>query len=52
VLTKGVSVIIGVAGADREISTHPFQLVTCRVWTGTAFGGYKSLESVPKLVDR
>ncbi|KAL7047474.1 hypothetical protein ACKWTF_002927 [Chironomus riparius] len=48
----GVSVIIGVAGAGQEISTRPFQLVTGRVWKGTAFGGYKSVESVPKLVDR
>jgi S-(hydroxymethyl)glutathione dehydrogenase/alcohol dehydrogenase len=48
----GVSVIIGVAAAGEEISTRPFQLVTGRVWKGTAFGGYKSVESVPKLVDR
>ncbi|KAG5684813.1 hypothetical protein PVAND_014026 [Polypedilum vanderplanki] len=48
----GVSVIIGVAGAGQEISTRPFQLVTGRVWKGTAFGGYKSVESIPKLVDR
>ena len=47
----GVSVIIGVAPAGTEISTRPFQLVTGRVWKGTAFGGYKSRESVPKLVD-
>lgn len=47
----GVSVIIGVAGAGQEISTRPFQLVTGRVWKGTAFGGYKSVESVPKLVE-
>ncbi|KAJ0178049.1 hypothetical protein K1T71_005872 [Dendrolimus kikuchii] len=47
----GVSVIIGVAAAGEEISTRPFQLVTGRVWKGTAFGGYKSRESVPKLVD-
>lgn len=38
-------------GAGQEISTRPFQLVTGRVWKGTAFGGYKSVESVPKLVD-
>ena len=43
--------IIGVAPAGTEISTRPFQLVTGRVWKGTAFGGYKSRESVPKLVD-
>lgn len=47
----GVSVIIGVAAAGQEISTRPFQLVTGRTWKGTAFGGYKSVESVPKLVD-
>jgi len=44
-------VIIGVAPAGTEISTRPFQLVTGRVWKGTAFGGYKSRDSVPKLVD-
>lgn len=43
--------IIGVAPAGTEISTRPFQLVTGRVWKGTAFGGYKSRDSVPKLVD-
>ncbi|KAK2848865.1 hypothetical protein Q5P01_008699 [Channa striata] len=47
----GESVIIGVAGAGQEISTRPFQLVTGRVWRGTAFGGWKSVESVPKLVE-
>lgn len=47
----GESVIIGVAGAGQEISTRPFQLVTGRVWKGTAFGGYKSRDNVPKLVD-
>uniref|UniRef100_A0A0K0E126 S-(hydroxymethyl)glutathione dehydrogenase n=2 Tax=Strongyloides stercoralis TaxID=6248 RepID=A0A0K0E126_STRER len=47
----GESCIIGVAGAGQEISTRPFQLVTGRVWRGTAFGGYKSKDSVPKLVD-
>lgn len=47
----GVSTIVGVAGAGQEISTRPFQLVTGRVWKGTAFGGWKSRESVPKLVD-
>lgn len=46
----GVSVIIGVAGAGQEISTKPFQLVTGRTWKGTAFGGWKSKDSVPKLV--
>lgn len=38
----GVSTIVGVAGAGQEISTRPFQLVTGRVWKGTAFGGKKS----------
>lgn len=47
----GVSVIIGVAAAGEEISTRPFQLVTGRTWKGTAFGGYKSRDSVPKLVN-
>uniref|UniRef100_A0A6V3RKY2 Uncharacterized protein n=1 Tax=Lotharella globosa TaxID=91324 RepID=A0A6V3RKY2_9EUKA len=47
----GQSVIIGVAGAGKEISTRPFQLVTGRVWKGTAFGGYKSRTEVPQLVD-
>ena len=44
--------IIGVAAAGKEISTRPFQLVTGRVWKGTAFGGYKSRDSVPKLVEK
>jgi len=48
----GQSVIIGVAGAGQQISTRPFQLVTGRVWKGSAFGGWKSRESVPKLVDQ
>ncbi|XP_026852469.2 alcohol dehydrogenase class-3 [Electrophorus electricus] len=47
----GTSVIIGVAGAGQEISTRPFQLVTGRTWKGTAFGGWKSVDSVPQLVD-
>lgn len=47
----GVSTIIGVAGAGQEISTRPFQLVTGRVWKGTAFGGWKSVDSVPVLVN-
>lgn len=47
----GESVIIGVAEAGKEISTRPFQLVTGRVWRGTAFGGWKSCDSVPKLVN-
>ncbi|XP_020284029.1 alcohol dehydrogenase class-3 [Pseudomyrmex gracilis] len=47
----GTSVIIGVAAAGEEIRTRPFQLVTGRVWKGSAFGGWKSKDSVPKLVD-
>ncbi|XP_045767030.1 alcohol dehydrogenase class-3-like [Maniola jurtina] len=47
----GESIIIGVAAAGEEISTRPLQLVTGRVWKGTTFGGYKSRDSVPKLVD-
>ena len=47
----GVSVIVGVAGAGQEISSRPFQLVTGRVWKGTAFGGAKGRTDVPKIVD-
>jgi S-(hydroxymethyl)glutathione dehydrogenase/alcohol dehydrogenase len=47
----GVSTIIGVAGAGQEISTRPFQLVTGRVWKGTAFGGARGRTDVPKIVD-
>jgi S-(hydroxymethyl)glutathione dehydrogenase/alcohol dehydrogenase len=47
----GVSVIVGVAGAGQEINTRPFQLVTGRVWKGTAFGGAKGRTDVPKIVD-
>src|SRR3954470_9583334 len=47
----GVSVIIGVAGAGQEISTRPFQLVTGRVWKGTAFGGARGRSDVPRIVD-
>ncbi len=47
----GVSTIIGVAGAGQEISTRPFQLVTGRVWKGTAFGGAKGRSDVPRIVD-
>ncbi|MDH3700364.1 MAG: S-(hydroxymethyl)glutathione dehydrogenase/class III alcohol dehydrogenase [Alphaproteobacteria bacterium] len=47
----GESVIVGVAGAGQEISTRPFQLVTGRVWRGTAFGGAKGRTDVPKIVD-
>ncbi|MGR3914453.1 MAG: S-(hydroxymethyl)glutathione dehydrogenase/class III alcohol dehydrogenase [Gammaproteobacteria bacterium] len=46
----GESVIIGVAGAGREISTRPFQLVTGRVWRGTAFGGVKGRTQLPRMV--
>lgn len=48
----GESVIIGVAGAGQEISTRPFQLVTGRVWRGTAFGGVKGRSELPGIVDR
>jgi S-(hydroxymethyl)glutathione dehydrogenase / alcohol dehydrogenase len=47
----GQSVIIGVAGAGQEIATRPFQLVTGRVWKGTAFGGARGRTDVPKIVD-
>src|SRR5690606_39806402 len=47
----GKSVVIGVAGAGKEISTRPFQLVTGRTWMGTAFGGAKGRTDVPKIVD-
>jgi S-(hydroxymethyl)glutathione dehydrogenase / alcohol dehydrogenase len=47
----GTSVIVGVAGAGEEIATRPFQLVTGRVWKGTAFGGAKGRTDVPKIVD-
>jgi S-(hydroxymethyl)glutathione dehydrogenase / alcohol dehydrogenase len=47
----GESIIIGVAGAGKEISTRPFQLVTGRVWKGTAFGGARGRTDVPKIVD-
>ena len=48
----GESVIIGVAGAGQEISTRPFQLVTGRVWRGTAFGGVKGRSELPGIVDQ
>jgi S-(hydroxymethyl)glutathione dehydrogenase/alcohol dehydrogenase len=47
----GESTIIGVAGAGQEISTRPFQLVTGRVWRGTAFGGARGRTDVPRIVD-
>jgi len=47
----GESCIIGVAGAGKEISTRPFQLVTGRSWRGTAFGGARGRTDVPKIVD-
>jgi S-(hydroxymethyl)glutathione dehydrogenase/alcohol dehydrogenase len=46
-----VSVIIGVAPAGAEIATRPFQLVTGRVWKGTAFGGARGRTDVPRIVD-
>ncbi|MEL4293162.1 S-(hydroxymethyl)glutathione dehydrogenase/class III alcohol dehydrogenase [Shewanella xiamenensis] len=48
----GESVIIGVAGAGQEISTRPFQLVTGRVWRGSAFGGVKGRSQLPKIVEQ
>ena len=48
----GESIIIGVAGAGQEISTRPFQLVTGRVWRGSAFGGVKGRTELPGIVDR
>ncbi|HVK68285.1 MAG TPA: S-(hydroxymethyl)glutathione dehydrogenase/class III alcohol dehydrogenase [Polyangium sp.] len=47
----GVSIIIGVAAAGQEITTRPFQLVTGRVWKGSAFGGARGRTDVPKIVD-
>jgi S-(hydroxymethyl)glutathione dehydrogenase/alcohol dehydrogenase len=47
----GQSIIIGVAGAGQEIATRPFQLVTGRIWRGTAFGGARGRTDVPKIVD-
>jgi S-(hydroxymethyl)glutathione dehydrogenase/alcohol dehydrogenase len=47
----GESVIIGVAGAGQEIATRPFQLVTGRVWRGSAFGGVRGRTEVPRIVD-
>lgn len=48
----GESVVIGVAASGQEISTRPFQLVTGRVWKGTAFGGWKSRQAMPGLVKK
>ena len=48
----GESVIVGVAGAGQEIATRPFQLVTGRVWRGTAFGGVKGRSELPEIVER
>ena len=48
----GESVIIGVAGAGQEISTRPFQLVTGRVWRGSAFGGVKGRTELPGYVEK
>jgi len=47
----GESIIVGVAGAGQEIKTRPFQLVTGRVWRGTAFGGARGRTDVPRIVD-
>jgi len=47
----GESIIIGVAGAGKEITTRPFQLVTGRSWRGTAFGGARGRTDVPKIVE-
>ena len=46
----GTSVIIGVAGSGKEIATRPFQLVTGRVWKGSAFGGTKGRTDMPELI--
>ena len=48
----GESIVIGVAGAGKEISTRPFQLVTGRVWRGSAFGGVKGRSELPEIVER
>ena len=48
----GESIIVGVAGAGQEISTRPFQLVTGRVWRGTAFGGCKGRSQLPGMVEQ
>ena len=48
----GESVVIGVAGAGQEVSTRPFQLVTGRVWRGSAFGGVKGRSELPEIVNR
>ncbi len=48
----GESIIVGVAGAGKEISTRPFQLVTGRVWRGTAFGGCRGRSQLPGMVDQ
>ena len=50
-LQNGLIDQIGVAGAGQEISTRPFQLVTGRVWMGTAFGGARGRTDVPRIVD-
>ena len=47
----GGSIVIGVAASGQEITTRPFQLVTGRVWKGTAFGGARGRTDVPKIVD-
>ena len=52
VVEVGESIIIGVAGAGQEISTRPFQLVTGRVWRGSAFGGVKGRTQLPGMVEQ
>ncbi|VDA01967.1 S-(hydroxymethyl)glutathione dehydrogenase [Klebsiella pneumoniae] len=47
----GQSIVIGVAGAGQEISTRPFQLVTGRVWKGSAFGGVKGRTQLPAMAE-
>jgi Zn-dependent alcohol dehydrogenase len=48
----GESMVVGVAAAGKELATRPFQLITGRTWKGTAFGGWKSRQDVPKLVNK
>ena len=48
----GTSCVIGVAASGHEIATRPFQLVTGRIWKGTAFGGFKSRRDIPRLVEK
>jgi S-(hydroxymethyl)glutathione dehydrogenase/alcohol dehydrogenase len=48
----GQSCVIGVAAAGKELSTRPFQLITGRRWLGTAFGGWKTRDAIPMLVEK